>query len=294
MMMNYRFAILFCSALSSIAQAQETIELPSNGGSRLKAWHYKPAGDSTGAKPVVVALHGCGGLYSTSEPRKALLNARHHGMGEMLQAQGYHVIFPDSFGSRGVQGICSEVERLRNGIAIGMNERRADVLATLAWVRVQPWADPARVALLGWSHGAQTVLAATDIHSNAVKNAGVPFKTAIAFYPGCVQAQREAYRPNTPITLLLGADDDWTLPEPCMAMANRLQLAGDAVTIKVYEGAVHGFDTPITGVRERKDVPSRKPNAAAGEGVKSGQHPAAYQDAWQRVRDILKIAFAPI
>lgn len=279
---------------AQVAVAQQSVKpisLPGPGNLSLKAWHFEPALAPAGERrPVVIALHGCGGLYGSGGQRKGLLNARHQGMGEMLQAQGYHVIFPDSLGSRGVQGICSEAERLKNSVTVGLAERRADTLAALAWVRVQPWADPARVALLGWSHGAQTVLAATDRAHPAVKT-GEPFKTAIAFYPGCVNAQRENYRPNTSLTLLLGAEDDWTLPEPCIQMAKRLQQAGDAVTLKVYEGAVHGFDTPVAGVRERKDVPSRKSGAAAGEGVKSGQNPAAFEDAWQRVREILQAAF---
>jgi dienelactone hydrolase len=264
--------------------AQQPISLSGPGALQIKAWHFEPAqAKPDERRPVVIALHGCGGLYATQGQRKGLLNARHQAMGEMLQAQGYHVIFPDSLGSRGVQSICSEVERLKNGITIGMNERRADALAALAWVRSQPWADPARVALLGWSHGAQTVLAVTDRAHPAVKGIE-PFKTAIAFYPGCVNAQRDNYRTNTSLTLLLGADDDWTLPEPCIRMAARLQKAGDAVTLKVYEGAVHGFDTPVAGVRERSDIPSRKPNAKASEGVKAGQNPA--------VRDVLRTAFA--
>ena len=264
----------------------------------MKAWLYKPADINTanatvGNKPVVMALHGCGGLYAETGARKGLLNARHHAMGEMLAAQGYYAIFPDSFGSRGVPSICSEAQRLKNGIRIDMDERRADILAALAWVRAQAWADAQRVALLGWSHGAMSLLAVTDRHHAAVKAAGEPFKTAIAFYPGCVNADKAGYRPNTSLTLLLGADDDWTLPEPCIRMAERLQRTGDTVKIKVYPGAVHDFDTPLPGMRQRSDVPSRRPGASPGEGVKAGQNPAAREDAWSRVRETLSQAFNP-
>jgi dienelactone hydrolase len=277
------------------AHAQEAVSLPGAGGVQIKAWHYKPVGDDS-PKPVVIALHGCGGLYATAGARKGQLNARHHAMGEMLQAQGYHAIFPDSFGSRGIESICSEVQRLKNGIRVGMDERRSDTLAALAWVRAQPWADAKvprnNVALLGWSNGAMSLLAATDATHNTVKSAGLPFKTAIAFYPGCVDANTQGYRPNTPLALLLGADDDWTLPEPCIKMAERLQKLGDAVTLKVYPGAVHDFDTPLPGLRTRSDVPSRSP-ARAGQGVQVGQNPAAREDSWQQVREILKQAFQP-
>ncbi len=279
------------ACFASAALAQEAITLPGPGSIQLKAWHYKPAGDAS-PKPVVIALHGCGGLYAAAGARKGLLNARHHAMGEMLQAQGYHAIFPDSFGSRGIEGVCSEVQRLKNGIRVGMDERRADTLAALAWVRAQPWADGARnnIALLGWSHGAQTLLASTDAGHNAVKASGLPFKTAIAFYPGCVEAARTGYRPNTPLTLLLGADDDWTLPEPCIKLGEQLKAKGDDVTVKVYPSAVHGFDNPLPGISTRSDIPSRSP-ARAGQGVRAGQQSAAREDSWDLVREILKKAF---
>jgi dienelactone hydrolase len=291
-----RFFKLFCIAATFIstgaAFAQDSIALPGPGGVQLKAWHYKPTGEAAAAKPVVIALHGCGGLYSTAGARKGQLNARHHAMGEMLQAQGYHAIFPDSFGSRGIESTCSEVQRLKNGVRMGMDERRADTLATLAWVRAQPWADAQRnnVALLGWSNGAMSLLAATDANHSAVKAAGLPFRTAIAFYPGCVEAARSGYRPNTQLTLLLGADDDWTLPEPCVKLGEQLKAKGDDVTVKVYPGAVHDFDTPLPGLRTRSDIPSRSP-ARAGQGVQVGQNLAAREDSWALVREILKKAF---
>lgn len=277
-------------------KAQGAIELPGPGGVQLRAWHYKPSGDMQSPKPVVIALHGCGGLYATAGVRKGQLNARHHAMGEMLASQGYHAVFPDSFGSRGIEGICSATQRLKNGIRVGTEERRADTLAALAWVRTQPWADAYgnrqgdRIALLGWSHGGITALAATDKNHPAVAAAGLPFRAVIAFYPGCVDAARSGYRPNAPLTLLLGADDDWTLPEPCIELGERLKSKGDAVRVKVYSGAVHGFDTPISGMRTFSDIPSRSP-ARAGQGVKSGQNPAAWEDSWGLVREILKLAF---
>jgi dienelactone hydrolase len=287
------FAVAFSAIVASPAFAQEALILPGLGSVQLKTWHYKSVGDTAAPKPVVIALHGCGGLYATAGTRKGQLNARHHAMGQMLQAQGYHVIFPDSFSSRGIEGICSEAQRLSNGIRVSIDERRADTLAALAWLRLQPWADAQRnqFAVLGWSNGGTALLAATDVGNSAVKEAGLPFKTAIAFYPGCVDANRTSYRPNTSLTLLLGADDDWTLPEPCIAMGERLVKLGDAVTVKVYPGAVHDFDTPLPGLRSRSDVPSRSP-ARAGQGVQVGQNPAAREDSWQRVRNILKDAFA--
>jgi dienelactone hydrolase len=287
-MKNLLFSLLggMLAAFQS-AHAQVAIEIPLNTGQSLKAWHYSAANTSQ-SQPVVIALHGCGGLYATLGQRKGLINARHHAMGQLLQHLGYHVLMPDSFGSRGVQGICSEVQRLRNTVQIGLPERRADVLAALVWVRQQAWADRERVAVLGWSHGAMTVLAATEVGVPELAAAGAPFKTAIALYPGCVDADKRGYRPNTPLHIFMGGDDDWTLPAPCQKMVERLQAAGDDASFKLYPGAVHGFDDPNPGVRQRSDVPSRvRPG-----GVSYGAHPQARQDALAQVQSILKTAFA--
>ncbi len=293
MKLMHKLIYFFATAgMTSALLAQEAISLPGPGGIQLQAWHYKPKDEAKSSQPVVIALHGCGGLYATAGARKGQLNARHHALGEMLQAQGYHAVFPDSFSSRGIEGVCSEVQRLKNGIRVGIVERRADALAALAWVRAQPWANAQRnhIALLGWSHGAQTLLAATDKNHPSVTAAGRPVKTAIAFYPGCVEAARTGYRPNAQLTLLLGADDDWTLPEPCIKLGEQLSAQGDDVTVKVYPGAVHGFDNPVAGIITRNDIPSRS-SARAGQGVQAGQHATARDDSWSLVREILKKAF---
>ncbi len=211
-------------------------------------------------------------------------------MADFLAAQGYAVLLPDSLGSRGVSSICTEEQRAANPVQVDTAMRRDDLFATLRWVREQPWADASRVAVLGWSHGAQTVLAATHANPSGGRSGSdpTPFLRAIAFYPGCNQAQRSRYEPNTPLTLLLGAEDDWTPPQPCIDLARQLAAKGRAVTLHVFEGAVHGFDTPFAGVREATGVPSR---LHSGKNASVGQHPEAWRESWAIVRQVLRDAF---
>lgn len=288
------YGVLSTALLWSSAglHAQQEVGLPSLDGTVIKAWWFevpqpKESGVMVTRRPVVIALHGCGGLYASAGARKGLLNARHQAMGQMLQAQGYHVIFPDSLTARREDSICVQKIGTRN---ITQRERRADALGALAWVRQQLWADAKRVAVLGWSHGGSAVLAATDVGKPASPEA--PFKTAIAFYPGCADAVRQGYQPNTSITLFLGADDDWTPPAPCVAMAQQLQSSasqhGQAVELHIYPGAVHDFDNPLPGVRERPSIPSR---LHEGRGVMAGQNLAAREASWARVKEVLKEAF---
>ena len=286
------------------AQAQQEVLLPSLDGTPLNAWWLAPravatTGDAAvvtaipARRPVVVALHGCGGLYARVGARKGKLNARHQAMGEMLQGMGYHVVFPDSLSARGEVSLCAQLIGTRK---ITQTQRRADAFGALAWVRAQAWADPSRVAVIGWSHGGSAVLAVTEA---ANRKAGqedtvlvAPFKTAIAFYPGCAESLQNKYQPNTSLTLFLGADDDWTPPASCIAMAEELKAkpapTSPPVEVNIYSGAVHDFDTPLGGVRERKDVPSR---LHPGKGVMAGQNVAAREASYQRVREVLQEAF---
>jgi len=77
------------------AAAPELVEIP-EGSTKLKSFVYRPSGD--GPFPAVVALHGCAGLAGRSGP----IAARYRDWGERLAADGFVVVFPDSFGSRGL------------------------------------------------------------------------------------------------------------------------------------------------------------------------------------------------
>jgi dienelactone hydrolase len=295
-------APVWLALCSAQLQAQQEVALPSLDGTALRAWWFQPShvrsapADHTRTsqsespkRPVVIALHGCGGLYASRGARKGLLNARHQAMGEMLASEGYHVVFPDSLTARGERSICVQPIGTRN---ITQQQRRVDALGALAWVREQPWADGQRVALLGWSHGGSAVLAATDAtHAKVQASQLAPFKTALAFYPGCVDALLRGYQPNTELTFFLGADDDWTPPAPCIALAQQLQAQPvepkHTVELNLYPGAVHDFDNPLPGVRERREIPSR---LFPGKGVMAGQNPAARQASWERVKFVLRQA----
>jgi dienelactone hydrolase len=302
--MRQRLVGLLLLLFATASPAQQQVVLPSLDGTQLKATWLAPkvaatpktadvASDTTSARlPVVVALHGCGGLYARAGARKGLLNARHQAMGEMLQGMGYHIVFPDSLSARGEDSLCAQPIGTRK---ITQTQRRADAFGALEWVRAQPWADPSRVAVIGWSHGGSAVLAVTEA-ANRNAQSVEPFKTAIAFYPGCSESLDKKYQPNTSLTLFLGADDDWTPPGPCVSMAEQVKAqpkaqgaaASSPVELHVYPGAVHDFDTPLPGVRERKDVPSR---LHPGKGVMAGQNAAAREASYQRVREVLQEAF---
>ena len=62
-------------------------------------------------------------------------------MADLLGAQGYAVVFPDSLNPRGVAQLCTQKIGTRS---INQTERRRDTLATLNWVAAQAWATPSK------------------------------------------------------------------------------------------------------------------------------------------------------
>ena len=277
--------VLAVSYFNSGAAAPQETSFTSLDGTTLKVLVFHPDTSSvsvTAKRGAVVALHGCGGLYASAGARKGLLNARHKAMAELLVAEGYSVVFPDSLTPRGETEICTQKIGSRK---IGQTQRRADALAALAWVAAQPWAQPGRIALLGWSHGGSAVLSATDATRADVRGQNVKPAIAVAFYPGCAAALKSGYMPDTPLVLMLGEKDDWTPPGPCVALGKAV-----GAEVNLYADSYHDFDNPAGQVRLRKDVPN---GVNPGQGVHAGPNPVAREQAYARMREVFRAALAP-
>src|ERR1700719_10780 len=105
--------------------APHQVEIPSGSGV-LHAQLYKPDGD--GPFPVVIALHGCGGLAGRSGP----VQQRYRDWAEQLLKDGNAVLLPDSYGSRELGPQCRVKDRERHVLA--RRERVADIMASRQWL----------------------------------------------------------------------------------------------------------------------------------------------------------------
>lgn len=248
-------------------------------------------------KGVLIALHGCGGLLSTNTKNGDKLSSRHAGMAQFANGLDWIAIFPDSFTSRGRREICTQKFSERT---IKQGDRKNDALATARWVKAQDWlggvqtqnkTSPLKSVLLGWSNGGTTVLQTIETPK---AGSSLPsgdrlehlIDQAIAFYPGCSRQLARDYQTRVPLTLFIGGKDDWTPPQPCIALGERI-----GAQLYVYPEAYHGFDSPTGKVRLRRDVPN---GVNPGEGVHVGPHPPSREDAYEKLKGIFEKLSASI
>lgn len=273
-------AAVAANACAAAAEA-ERVAIPAlhPDGVALTGYLAKPAGAAARA-PAVVLMHGCAGPLNGA----GRIRARERAWMERLAGAGYAALLVDSFNPRGVRSTCG---RPTKGLS-AEEDRPYDAYAALAWLGARADVDAARIALMGWSHGGTTVLAAVSAASTAfaskIAGGAPPFALAIAFYPGCLALSRTEYRVTIPLLLHLGEADDWTPARHCETLAAKARAAGGNVTVFRYPGAHHGFDSPVGEVRQRE--------LASGRIVTNGPDPKAREEAtartMRRLADALK------
>jgi dienelactone hydrolase len=260
--------IAWCTAAAAAATAPERVDIPA-GDVTLHGTLYRPDGD--GPFAAVVALHGCGGLTH----RPATQSQLYSEWADVLVAKGFVVLFPDSFGSRGLGPQCRESKRKIHA----SRERVADANAARRWLQTQSYIRPDRISLLGWSNGGSTALWAVR-PTTAPRDSGADFRSAIALYPSCRRLRVTAWAARVPTLILAGGADDWTSASVCQQMVAGARGRSARAEIVVYPGAYHEFDRANSPIRVRTGLVNTADPSGRAHG---GTNPAARSDALKRV-----------
>jgi len=202
---------------------QTTAGAPTEG---QPIWGHLGKPEGAGPFPALVLMHGCGGIQES-----------HLRWAKLLNRSGYVTLVLDSFRPRSIVRMCSRTVR-----AASQSGRALDAFGALRFLQDLPIVDNDRVGLIGWSHGAGSALNAVSEFGIASKFAN-RFQLAIAFYPFCVSDRSF----DVPVLVLIGAKDDWTPAGYCRELRDKNAGGKKAISLKVYDGAHHGFDDADLG-----------------------------------------------
>lgn len=181
---------------------------------------YEP-GYRPGPFPVAIVLNGCAGVNSDAGIVERL--------NEAYMAHGIATLVVDSFSPRGIGEVCSNVDFAISSVSF----RVKDAYAAAAWLAARPEIDAKHVFLQGYSHGANTAIAATDAQRPLPER--TPFAGVIAFYPYCDIRTKF----SVPTIILTGAQDDWTPAQLCQDIKDKTSLE-----LTIYPSTRHNFAAP--------------------------------------------------
>ena len=186
-----------------------------------------------GRLPVVVLVHGSGGMGPNIESWARELNA-----------MGISTFALDGFTGRGLVSVNMD-QALLGRLAFTLDAyRMLEVLAK------HPRVDPTRVVLMGFSRGGQGALFASLKRFHQMWNkSGIEFAAYIPFYPDCMTSYiSDTDVTDKPIRIFHGTPDDYNPVAVCKKYVERLKAAGRDVQLTEYPNAQHGFDNPLGSV----------------------------------------------
>ncbi len=217
-------------------------EFWSADGTIIRGWLATPEDDAP--HPAVVMMHSCFGPVVDQDE----LAAHDGSWADILTDAGYVVLVVDSYTPRAAGSLCQK----RNRPVLARAERPWDAIGGLQFLQERSDVIDDKIAIMGWSNGAISLLwTVRDGASAATALEGPDFRAAVAYYPLCndVVSRIDDYLPRIPVLIQIGADDDWTDPEPCRLLVSETRSRGGEMALDVYDQSFHLFDAPNTPVR---------------------------------------------
>ena len=188
--------------------------------------------------PVVVVLHGGGGIHNAEEQWLSVFNSM--GLATFMVDSNWPRRKCKKTFKKAIPN-CNDVHK---GITRIVDARRA-----LELLSKHPRIDPARIGCLGSSLGGIGCLYQSVKRFQKMWGApGLEFAASVPMYPVCnFKYVEDDIMSDEPIRIHIGDLDQYGSAESCVKYVERLHLKGKDITITVYPGVHHAFDAKITG-----------------------------------------------
>jgi dipeptidyl-peptidase-4 len=234
-------------------------ELPMPDGTRLDAYRLVPADfDSTRRYPVLMYVYGGPAAPQVNDAWGGSRYLWH----QMLTQHGYVVVVVDNRGAAWRGRDFRKITQHRLGTI-----ESQDQMDAARWLGSQPWVDPARIGIWGWSYGGyMTALTAG--------RGGTLFKAAMSVAPvadfrlyDTIYTERFMWTPQenaagyqessvlphleglaADLLLVHGTGDDNVHPQNSILIANRLQSLGKPFQMMLYPNRTHAISGGNTQV----------------------------------------------
>ncbi|HVN32558.1 MAG TPA: S9 family peptidase [Thermoanaerobaculaceae bacterium] len=255
-----RKAVLATSRTDVIAGLEwtcpELTTAPADDGFPLPVWLLKPRGfDAARKYPAILYVYG-GPSAPVVRDSWDISFARNAPFAQILAREGYVVMSVDP---RSATGISKKLENLvaRN---VWADLELADFLAGVRWLKSQPWVDPARVGIWGWSGGGTSTLLLMTRSSEFKAGIAVAPNTDWHYYdtkfsetymknpednPGGYENTsliRRAKDLHGRLLLVHGSGDDNVHPQHTWAVVDELVMAGKPFDLMIYPMRKHTID----------------------------------------------------
>jgi len=234
--------------------------------------------EATGPVPVVVVLHGCGGLYNDAVSKQ--MESHFLQWIDWGKENKVIMVFPDSYNPRGFSEFCN-VAPPEDAVCSPAYERPKDVYAIMQWLHQQNYVDTTRIGLLGFSHGGSTTLAsiidydylekdtwAVSANGTSMEVPGpvdfgrYKFAAAVSYYPGCgfysyfgstTNPNSGRYLTTTPVLIHAASLDPLYTGGSYEVLIEKAEINGSSVAtgnemeLIIHQDASHSFDGETNG-----------------------------------------------
>jgi dienelactone hydrolase len=230
-----RFGLILRRLARQLSFSENAPSTPKWRGELLRCLRRYAPGGGQGPFPTAILLHGCAGDKAHLE-----------GWGRLLARHGILAYTIDSLTPRKISAAQARCF-VCTGLRLHGRERSRDVTEALSHILRDPMVDRRRISLVGWSHGAWTIMEwmLEDQAAAFAKQADLGIASLVLIYPYCGLASvihEKDWTRLTPVMVVTGGKDFIVPTKKTLAFVENLSAMNAPVAHDHIEGAGHGFD----------------------------------------------------